>query len=105
MAQTGRGGMNGPFPRDDRRALLAAAPAAAQSDADYPNKPRLFDHLVGEDIKDWRNRDAQRVSGLAIDDQIKFPRLLDRKIGRFRTLEYFVHVVCGATIKLARASP
>src|SRR5258706_2977613 len=48
----------------------------------------LLDHLVGAS-KQWQgNRDAERLGGLEVDDQLDFYHLLDRQIGRPGTLEY-----------------
>src|SRR5690242_3246566 len=41
----------------------------------------LFDDLVGAVENRWRNREAECLSGLKIDDQLKLGRLLDGQIG------------------------
>ena len=47
----------------------------------------LFDHLVGEGEQRRRNRQAERLGDLQIDDEIEFNRLLDRQIGRLRSAQ------------------
>ena len=46
----------------------------------------LFNHLVDAGEDRWRDRQSQRVSGFAIDDQLEFGRLLNRQIPRLRAL-------------------
>ena len=47
---------------------------------------RYFDHLVGGHLHDQRRREAERLGGLEIDDQLEFGRLDYWKIGRLLTL-------------------
>lgn len=42
--------------------------------ADHTTQP-LLDHLVGYGEQTRRDRDAERVGGLAVDDQFEFGRL------------------------------
>jgi hypothetical protein len=46
----------------------------------------LLDHLVGAVEKRERDRQAECLSGLEIDDQFDFRGLLNRQIGRFEPL-------------------
>jgi hypothetical protein len=49
-----------------------------------------LDHLIRPQQKRLRNRDAECFRCLEIDPQLKFRRLLDRKIGRFRAAQDLV---------------
>src|SRR5215813_15656118 len=55
-----------------------------------------FDHLVGEGEQHRRNRQAERLGDLQIDDEIEFSRLLDRQIGRLRSAQNPVNITSGA---------
>src|SRR5215470_15641985 len=46
----------------------------------------LLDHLIRPGQQRRRNRQAKRLGGLEVDDEFKSCRLLNRKIGRPRTL-------------------
>src|SRR5215471_14466799 len=46
-----------------------------------------FNHLVGAAKKRDRDREAQRLRGLHVDDQLNFRRLLNRHVGRFVAFE------------------
>src|SRR5205823_2493706 len=48
---------------------------------------RSFDHLVGAGEKGLRHRQAERLRGLNVDDQLELGRLLDRQIGRLGAFE------------------
>ena len=48
-----------------------------------------FNDIVGAGEDRRRDREAERVGGLEIDDELEFGRLLDRQIGRFGALEDF----------------
>jgi hypothetical protein len=58
-----------------------AQTARAQSDT-------LFDHLVGAGDERGRHREADRVRGLEVDDQLEFGRLQDGHVGRLFTFEH-----------------
>ena len=49
-----------------------------------------------------RNREAERLRGLEVDDEVERDGLLDRQRGRLRTLEDLVHV--GGRAPLQRKS-
>src|SRR5262245_35539517 len=59
---------------------------------------RLFDHLVGAADKRQRNREAERLCGLEIDDQLDFRRLLDRQVGGLFAPENPASINAGDTI-------
>src|SRR5258705_8093099 len=61
----------------------------------------LFDHLVGALQQRCRHFDAKRLCGLQIDHQFELGGLLDRQVGRVRTLEYLVDENVGPTIKIS----
>src|SRR5437660_453652 len=46
-----------------------------------------FDHLVSPAKECDREREAKRLGGLHVDDQLDFRDLLDREVGRFLALE------------------
>jgi hypothetical protein len=48
----------------------------------------LFDHLVGTQLHPTRNRKAERICGLQVDDQLELRGLLYRKVRRLFALEY-----------------
>src|SRR5262249_48893822 len=48
---------------------------------------RLFNYLVGGNEHLVRDRDAERLGGLEVDDQREFGWLHDRQIGRLLALE------------------
>src|SRR5262245_28054399 len=55
-----------------------------------------FDHLVGGGEQCGRNGEAERLSGLEIDDKLEFGRLFDRQIAGIGALENSVDVACSA---------
>jgi hypothetical protein len=52
----------------------------------------LLDHLVGAQQQRRRDREAERLGGFEIDDELELGRLLDGEIRRSRTLEDLVDV-------------
>src|SRR6185369_15937668 len=56
----------------------------------------LFDHLIGASEQRWRHSEADRLSGLEVDDQFEFGGLLNRKITRFCTFKDLVSHGCRA---------
>src|SRR5258706_1082270 len=52
-----------------------------------PMRPGSFDDLVGAGEDRWWDRQAERLRGLEIDDQLEPGRLLDRKVGWLGALE------------------
>jgi hypothetical protein len=51
----------------------------------------LFDDLVGECEKRFRNLNADCLGGRDVDDKLKFGRLLDRDIAGLRAAQNLVH--------------
>src|SRR6516225_7440422 len=77
------------YPRGSGSQLAAACPADAapmplRDQQPARSRPRSkssaasFDDLVGAGEDRWRNRQAQRLGGLEVDDQLELRRLLDR---------------------------
>ncbi len=56
----------------------------------------LFDHIISLSEQRGRHGEAERIRGLAIDDEFELRRLLDREISRFGALKNLVHVRSGA---------
>ena len=54
------------------------------------------DHLVGLKEERRGNREAKRVGGLEVDDQLKFRRLLHRQVARLVTLENAIDIAISA---------
>src|SRR5262249_23575091 len=57
----------------------------------------LLDNLVCPQQDGLRDRQAQRLGGLAVDDQFELGGLLGVELGGLRTLGDFVHVKGGTT--------
>jgi hypothetical protein len=53
----------------------------------------LFDHLIGPQQERFRYRQAERLGGRQIDNEIELGRLLDRNVGWLRTAQNFVDKV------------
>src|SRR5262249_59591512 len=62
-----------------------------------------FDRLVGAADERQRNREAERLCGLEIDDQLHFGGLLDRQIGGLLALENAAGVDGSQTIHVGGA--
>src|ERR1700716_3990560 len=65
----------------------------------------LFDHVVGAGEQCRWHNDAKRLCGLQIDHQFELGRLLDRQVGRLRTLENLVDEDGGPTKKISNIGP
>src|SRR5690349_8672067 len=55
----------------------------------------LFDHFVGAQQELFRNGQTDRFRRRVIDDKVELDRLLDWDVGRLRTAQNLVNVVCG----------
>src|SRR4029077_791670 len=96
-----------------RSSIILSIRFGARHDVNDPKRPIVsinwrcakgsFDHLVGAAEQRNRDRDAERLSGLEIEDQLDFRRLLDRQIGRFLALEDAAGIDAGQTICVANA--
>src|SRR5665213_143154 len=54
-------------------------PTAPTTEARTAAKISLFDHLVGEGEQSWCDRQAERLGGFEVDDQLELGGLLDRR--------------------------
>src|SRR5262249_17405912 len=66
---------------------------------------KLFDHLVCAREQCWRDGKSQRLCRFEVDDQLKFRRLLNRKLFRPGTLEDTIYIVCKAPVRPDEARP
>src|SRR5712691_13549178 len=60
----------------------------------------LLDHLVRLQQERGRDREAEGLRGLEVDDQLELRRLLDGKIGGLSALEDLVHIGRGTSIQV-----
>ena len=60
----------------------------------------LFDHLVGGDQKAGRDRQAERLGGLEVDDQLDPGGLLDGQVCRLITISYLLGACTGRAAQL-----
>jgi len=63
------------------------------------------DHLVGAEDKRLRKTDSEHICCLEIENQFEFCWLLDRQIGGFCALQYFVGVGHCATTSMRGVGP
>ena len=59
-------------------------------------KTSLFDHLVGERQERLGDRQAERLGGLEVDDQVELGRLLDRDVVRLSPAKNLIDHLSGA---------
>src|SRR5262249_33455512 len=64
-----------------------------------------LDHLVGAREQHRRHLQAERISGLEVDGEFKFCRLLDWQIGWHGPLENLVHKVGRAPTQFDKIHP
>src|SRR5262245_512178 len=80
------------FAPDSRRSRVVAA---LRVRARSGHCARLFDHLVGEGEHTRRNCEAKRFGSLEVDQQLKFGRPDDRKVGGLFALKYPADINAG----------
>ena len=66
--------------------------------------PAPLDHLIRPQQQRRRDRQAERLGGLEVDDQLELGRLLDGEVGGLRALEDLVHEVGGAPVPFGQWS-
>jgi hypothetical protein len=67
--------------------------------------PYSFDHLVGTGEYGRRHRQAERFSGLEVDDQLVLGRRLHRQVGRLLGLEDAVDIAGRAAVLVDQVRP
>src|SRR4029077_6450259 len=65
-----------------------------------PPPSSLRDHLIRPLQERWRNRQAEGLRGLEIDDQFELRRLLHRQVTRLGTPKNLNDVGCRAAIRI-----
>src|SRR3984893_11921105 len=60
----------------------------------------LFDNLVSAQQERLGDRQAQRLGGCQVYDEVELGRLLDGDITRLRPAQNFVDIACGAPVKV-----
>src|SRR5262249_31247165 len=80
-----------------KRTCAAQTPMSAKGQK--RTSTRLVDHLIGARDECRGHRDAERLGGLEVNDQLELRGLLDRQITRLCTLQNFVSVARGAARK------
>src|SRR5262249_3350614 len=66
-------------------------------------KSVLFDHLVGEQQKRFRNSQAHRLSSLEVHDQLVASGQLEREIAGFGPLDNAIHQPCRLSVYIDQA--
>ena len=80
----------------------AAGSAEFGASRDHLNRYTVvsFYDLVGEAEDQWRDRKAERVCGLEVDDKLEFGRLINRDVARLGAVEDIMHVIRDTASKL-----
>src|SRR6266850_7458581 len=66
---------------------------------------RSLDHLICPLPERRRDREAEGLGGLEVDNQIELGRLLDRKIGGLRTFANLGHIRGGMSDNVCETRP
>src|SRR6185503_2614375 len=77
------------LPKADMRAALADVRYGPEADMLVIPIFPLFNHTIGAGDERGRHRDAERLGGLHINDQLECVRLVDWQITNFSPLENF----------------
>jgi hypothetical protein len=81
-----------------------AKPTAAHKELAALVEHGLLDDLVRSQQDGLRDRQAQRLRGFEVDDQLERGGLLDREIRRLYSFENLIDEVCGAATDFAKVS-
>src|SRR5438128_7552015 len=65
--------------------------------ASPPGSISLFNHFVGAQQELFWNGQTDRFRRRVVDDKVELDRLLDWDIGRLRTAQNLVDVICGSS--------
>jgi hypothetical protein len=76
--------------------VASGAEASVALGAAWGNPFNSLDYHVGAGEQSWRHLKAERLGGFEVDDKLEFRRLFDRDVGRLRTAQNLVHIVCRA---------
>src|SRR6516162_6686559 len=79
--------------------------AVWHSDAARGPSTPSFNHLVGAQQERLRDRQAERLGGGQVDDEIELGGLLDRDVTRLRSAQNLVNIISGAPELLRKAWP
>jgi len=71
------------------------ADVQARQNASNSSGGDLLDHLIRPRQQSRRNREAERLGGLEVDDKLELRRLFDAEVGRFHALEDSRNVARG----------
>jgi hypothetical protein len=87
-------------PKADKRADVSLSPLCATTGREQMQQTtcanaRLSDHLVGAQQERFGDRQAERLGGREIDDEVELGRLLDRKVARLRPSQNLIDIVGG----------
>src|SRR5262249_17007970 len=74
-----------------RKPGLLATRAVGSRGFPLPAHP-LLDHLIGSCKQRWRDRQAEGLGGLQVDNQLELRGLLNREIPWFGALEDFIDI-------------
>jgi hypothetical protein len=81
--------------------MLYSAPATGDGSPPRRSSVDLLNHLIRPLQERRRDREAERLGGLEVDDQFVLSRLLDGQVGGLGAFEDLVHVTGGAAVKIS----
>src|SRR5262249_54089270 len=86
---------------DGSHSLLFRSAVWHSDAARGPSTPSL-DYLVSTQQKRLWNRQAERLGGCNVDDEIELRRLLDRDVARLRATQNLIDITSGAPEKVQK---